>query len=151
MILDDDDESDEADAQHEAEHTSGDADARRIKRDASPHNILATSELASRPAKSTDTSGPWWDIEEGRWIDEPAPKLGSCEEQGVPSVPVQDQPQILSQPSTPLQDQINQQDIGVLSQSMLVESVPRPAPCPSLPTTAMMDGLRTTWLNWRKK
>jgi hypothetical protein len=57
MILDDD-ELDEAGTGHKAEGTSGDVDTGRIGRDASPHNTLATSELASGPTKSIDASGP---------------------------------------------------------------------------------------------
>jgi hypothetical protein len=97
MILDDDD-SDEAGAGDEAEGASGDVATGRVERDASPHNTPATSELASRPTKSSDASSPWYNVEE------PAPRLGPCEQQGVPSAPAQDQPQILPQSSTPLQD-----------------------------------------------
>jgi hypothetical protein len=57
MILDDD-ELDEAGTGHKAEGTSGDVDTGRIGRDASLHNTLATSELASGPTKSIDASGP---------------------------------------------------------------------------------------------
>ena len=89
MILDDDD-SDEAGAGDEAEGASGGVATGRVERDASPHNTLATSELASRPTKSSGASGP--------------PRLGPCEQQGVPSAPAQDQPQIFPQSSTPLQD-----------------------------------------------
>jgi hypothetical protein len=47
MILNDNDESDKTDAEDEAEDASGGVDAGRIGQDASPHNTLATSELAS--------------------------------------------------------------------------------------------------------
>jgi hypothetical protein len=107
---------------------SSDVDPRHVTQDASPHNALTASELASRPAKSIGTSGPWYDVEEGRWIDEPVPRLG---QQGVPSTPAQDQPQILPQSSTRLQDQINQQDIGDITQSTSVESAPHSLPKPS--------------------
>ncbi|CZR56350.1 uncharacterized protein PAC_06238 [Phialocephala subalpina] len=76
MILDDD-ESDEAGTGDKAEGTSGDVDTERIGWDASPHNTLATAEVASGPTKSIDVSGPWNDVEEGRYVDEPAPRLGS--------------------------------------------------------------------------
>jgi hypothetical protein len=106
MILDGD-EPHGAGAGDEAEDASGDVDTRHIEQDANSHDTLAATELASRPTKSIDTSGPWYDVEEGCWINEPAPRLGSCKQQGVPSAPAQDQPQILPQSSTPLQDQIN--------------------------------------------
>jgi hypothetical protein len=41
------------------------------ERDASPQSTLKTSDLVSRPTKPVDTSGPWFDVEEGRFIDEP--------------------------------------------------------------------------------
>jgi hypothetical protein len=103
MVLDDDD-SDKADAEDEAGDASSDIDASRVERDTSPHNILATLELASGSAKPIDASGPWYDVEEGCYIDEPAPRPGSFEQYGVPSAPAQDQPQILPPSSTPLQD-----------------------------------------------
>lgn len=71
MILDDNDESDKADAEDEAEDASGHVDA-----GASLQNTLATSELASGRAKSIDTYNSWYDTEEGCWIDEPAPSFG---------------------------------------------------------------------------
>jgi hypothetical protein len=152
MILDDD-ESDEADAEDEAEDTSGDADAGsgRIEQDASPHNALTTSELASRPAKTIDAPGleNCFDLEEGWYVYEPVSRLESCEQQEVPSAPAQDQPHTFHQSPGPSQDQINQQDISDIVQSTSVESAPHS--CPSLPTTAMMDGLRTAWLNWGRK
>ena len=102
MVLDDD----EADTGDTAEGAC-DIETGCAERDASPHDILATLELASAPTKSLDAVGPWYDVEEGRYIDDPALRLGSCEQQGVPSAPAQDQLQILSPPSNPLQDQIN--------------------------------------------
>jgi hypothetical protein len=82
MILDGD-EPHEAGAVDEA----GDVDPRHVEQDANSHDTLAASELASKPTKSIDTSGPWYDVEKGCWIDEPAPRLGSCEQQGVTSAP----------------------------------------------------------------
>ena len=72
MILDNDD-LDEAGAGDEAEGASGDVDTGRIERDASPHNTFATSELASAPTESIDASGPWYDVEEGCYIEEAKP------------------------------------------------------------------------------
>jgi hypothetical protein len=72
MILDSD-ELHKAGAGDEAEDASSDVDPRHIEQDANSHDTLAASELASRPTKSIDTSGPWYDVEEGCWIDEPTP------------------------------------------------------------------------------
>jgi hypothetical protein len=107
MILDDD--LDKACTGDEAKGAIGDVDTGRVKRDASPHYTFVTLELALEPGKSIDASGSWDNAGDGCYIDEPAPGLGSCH--GVPSAPAQDQTQILSQSSTPLQDQINQQGI----------------------------------------
>ncbi|KAH6667260.1 hypothetical protein B0J14DRAFT_659238 [Halenospora varia] len=45
------------------------------------HNSLPTSEFASAPTESIDASGPWYDVEEGRYIEELAPGLRSHEQQ----------------------------------------------------------------------
>lgn len=74
----------------EAEGALGDVDTRR--RDVSLHDTFATLELASALTKSTNTSGPWYNVEEGCYIKEPAPGLRSSEPYGVPSAPVQAQP-----------------------------------------------------------
>ena len=124
MILDDDD-SDEAGAGDEAEGASGDVDTSRVERDASPHNTLATSELASGPTESIDASDLWYDVEE------PAPRLGPCEQQGLPSALAQDQPQTVPQSSKPLQDQTNQQDIDEITRGTSVESALHSLPKPS--------------------
>jgi hypothetical protein len=129
MILDDD-ESDEADTEDEAEDTSDNADnanVGRIEQDASPHNALATAELALGLAKETDAPRleEWFDLEEDRYVYEPTSGLGSCEQQGVPSAPAQDQPHTLRQSFGPSQDQTNQQDITS------VESVPNSLHRPS--------------------
>jgi hypothetical protein len=57
MILDND-ESDEAYTGDKAEGAIIDIDTRRIRRNASLYNTFVTSELASGPAKSINTSGP---------------------------------------------------------------------------------------------
>ncbi|CZR65258.1 uncharacterized protein PAC_15158 [Phialocephala subalpina] len=88
----------EARAGGQAEGASGEVDTGRIELDASLHNSLPTSELASAPIESIDTSGPWYDIE-GRYIEETAPGLGSHEQHSVPSAPAQAQPQTLPQSS----------------------------------------------------
>jgi len=67
-----------------------------------------------------DASGP--DVEEGYYIRELAPVLGSCEQHAVPSTPAQAQPQTLPQSSKPLQDQTNQQGISRITRSTSVES-----------------------------
>ena len=94
MILDDDD-SDEAGAEDEAEGASGDVGTGRGERDASLQNTFALLEPASGPTESIDASGPWYDIEEGRYIDGPAPRPGPCERYGLPSSPAEGQTQNL--------------------------------------------------------
>ena len=84
MILDSDDYPG---AGGQAESASGEVNTGRIDLNASLHNTFATSELASAPTESIDASGPWYDVEEGRYIDEPAPGPGSREQYGVPSAP----------------------------------------------------------------
>ncbi|ESZ89590.1 hypothetical protein SBOR_10026 [Sclerotinia borealis F-4128] len=91
----------------QAESASGEVDTGRIELDASLHNSLLTSELASAPTESIDTSGPWYDVEET------TPGLGSHEQHSVPSAPAQAQP---------LQDQTHQQGVGSIAQSTSVES-----------------------------
>jgi hypothetical protein len=105
VILDNDDDPDEAGAGGQLEGASGIVDTGRIELDASLHNTFPTLELASAPTETIDASGPWYDIEEGRYIEEPAPGLQSHEQHSMPSAPAQAQPQTLSQSSTPQQDQ----------------------------------------------
>jgi hypothetical protein len=131
VILDDDDDSDEAGAGDKAEGASRDVSTGRGERDASPQNTFAISELAFGLIESVDTSGPWYDIEEGRYIEEPVPGPGPREQQGVPSALVQGQTQTLPQSSAPLQDEIDQQDIDEITWSMLMGSVPHSLPQPS--------------------
>ncbi|PMD19345.1 hypothetical protein NA56DRAFT_660485 [Hyaloscypha hepaticicola] len=57
VILDIDDDLDEANTRGEAEGASSDVDTRLIKRDASLYETFAMSELAFMPTKSIDTSG----------------------------------------------------------------------------------------------
>jgi hypothetical protein len=127
----------------EAEDTSSsrDTDTGRVERDTSPHNALATSELASglAPSISAPSFEKWWDVEEGHYVYEPVLRPGSCEQQGVPTVPTQDQPHGLRQFSEPPQDQINQQDIGNAAQSTSVESAPPPHSLPK-PSDTGDDG-----------
>jgi hypothetical protein len=100
VILDIDDDLDEADAEDEAEGASSDFDTGRLERNASVHDIFATSELASAPIESVDASGPWYDVEEGNYIDEPARGLKPREQRSIPPAPAQAQPQTLPQSST---------------------------------------------------
>jgi hypothetical protein len=131
MILDD--ESDEADAEDEAEDAFSDADAGRIEQDASPHNTLATSKLGLGSATSIGAPclEKWFDVEEGRYVYEPVPRLESCEQQDASSAPMHDQRHTLRQSSEPPQDQIDQQDTGDMIQSTSVESAPHSRPGPS--------------------
>jgi hypothetical protein len=130
VILDNDD-SDEAVARDEAEGASGNVDTGHMERDASLYDSFATSELALTPTESINASGPWYDVEEGRYIEEPALGLGSHERYGVPSAPVQAQPQTLPQSSKPLQDQANQQGVDDITRSTSVESALHSLPKPS--------------------
>jgi len=52
------------------------------------YNTFVTSELALVLIESTNVSGPWYDIEEGRYTKELAPGLGSSEPYSVPSAPI---------------------------------------------------------------
>jgi hypothetical protein len=127
VILDNDDSHEASAGDNEAEGASGDVNAGRFEQDASLQNTFATSELASAPTKSTDVSSLWYDPEEGCY-EELAPGLGSSEPHGVPSAPVQAQPQTLAQSFKPLQDQTNQQGIDDITQSTSVESMLHPLP-----------------------
>jgi hypothetical protein len=115
-----------------------------IGRDASPHHTSATLELASAPIESINTSGPWYDVEEGCYIEEPAPGVGSREQHGVPSTPAQAQLQTFPQSCKPISP------TGKVS-AVLLEACQwslRSTPSLTLPTAAMMGGgLRRTWLN----
>jgi hypothetical protein len=72
MTLDDDDSD-------ETKGAIGDVGIRRVKRDAIPHITLVTLEFALGSGKSIDASGPWYNVEDGCYIDGPAPRLGSCD------------------------------------------------------------------------
>jgi hypothetical protein len=80
--------------------------------------------------QSIDASGPWFDVEEGCYVEEPASRLGSCEQQDVPSAPAQNRPQTLLQSFQPLQDQISQQDIGNTTQTISAGPAPYSLPKP---------------------
>jgi hypothetical protein len=66
-----DDESRGESTEDEAEDGASDIEVGNTERDASPQSTLEASDLVSGPTKSIDTSGPWYDVEEGRYIDEP--------------------------------------------------------------------------------
>lgn len=68
-----DDELDQAGAVNKAEDASGDVKIGRIRGDRSPHNTLTSPGPASGPAKLIDTSGPWYNVKEDRWVGKPAP------------------------------------------------------------------------------
>jgi hypothetical protein len=89
VILDNNDDPDKAGAGDEAEGAFGDVDTERTKQDASLHNTFLTLELALAPTKSINASGPCYDVEKGRYIEEPALGLGSHERHDVPSTPAQ--------------------------------------------------------------
>jgi hypothetical protein len=120
MILDDD----ESYTGSDTDGATDDVHNGRVARDKSPHETLVISELALELVKPIDKCGLWYDVEDGCYIDEPAPGLGPCESKGVPPALPQDQAQILLQSCTPLQDQINQQDTDVVTQSVSLEPAP---------------------------
>ena len=129
MILGDDD-IDEA-VRGKAEGASSDFDAGLIEWDSSLHDTFTTSELASAPIESIDTSGPWYDVEEDRYIEEPAPGLGPHEQHSVPPIPAQAQSQTHPQSSAPQQDQTNQQGVSSVGRSASAEPAPYSLPKPS--------------------
>jgi hypothetical protein len=121
MLLDDDD-SDMAGVKDKAGDISANVDTRCAEQDTTRHNTFATLDLTSGPVQPIDTSGPWFDLEEGCYVDEPAPGLGLGEQRGVPPATAQTQPQTLHQSSKLLQDQTNQQGVGSITESTSVES-----------------------------
>ena len=122
MIFDDNG-ADNADAGNEVEGAFGDIDTGRIGRNASPH-IIASSELVSTLTESTNTSGPWYDVEGIYNVSEPAPGPRPQEQHGVPATPAQSQLQTVPRSSTPLQAQISQQDIDDITQNTSMGSAP---------------------------
>ncbi len=82
-------------------------DTGRIELDASLHNSLPTSELASLPTESIGTSGPWYDAEEGRYVEETTPDLGLTSSTACLLLP---------------HNQTHQQGVGSITQSTSVES-----------------------------
>ncbi|KUJ07405.1 uncharacterized protein LY89DRAFT_678007 [Mollisia scopiformis] len=100
--LDYDDDLDKARAEGQAEGASGEVDTGRIELDASLHNSLPTSELASAPTDSIDTSSPC----PGTWVSLAAQRA------------------FCSRTSRwqPLQDQTHQQGVGSITGSTSVES-----------------------------
>jgi hypothetical protein len=119
MILDDDDPV-EAAAEN-AEAVPGDVNTGHIELDANLYDTSAISEL-SAPAESIDASGPWYDVEEGHYIEEPAQRVGSHEQHSVPSAPAQAQPQSPPRSSISLQDQAGPQGVNEITESTPVES-----------------------------
>jgi hypothetical protein len=75
-----DDESDEGSTDNRVEDTAG-----------AVGTVLASLEASIGPVRPTDdVSGSWYDIEEGRYVEEPVPS-SSCEQEGATSALVQDQ------------------------------------------------------------
>jgi hypothetical protein len=107
MILDND-EPEEETTEDEADNGTSNIETGHTKLDASPQSTLKSSERASRP-KSTDISGPWYDVEEERYVDWPAPKLGPRTPRDVSCSPALDQTKTLPALFIPPQDQINEQ------------------------------------------
>jgi hypothetical protein len=72
VILDSDDDLDEADTRGKTEGASSDIDPKYIKRDVSLHDPFVTLEPALAPTEPINASGPWYDVKEDRYIKEPA-------------------------------------------------------------------------------
>lgn len=87
MILDNNNDLDEADTRGKAEGASSDIDTKYIKRDAGLRGTFATSELALALIEPIDASGLWYDVKEDRYIEEPAPGLRPHKQHSVPSIP----------------------------------------------------------------
>ena len=119
MILDDDGPEEES-TEDEADNDAGDIETGHTELDASPQSTLKTSERASRP-KSTDISGPWYDVEEERYVDWPAPKFGPRTPRDMSCSPAPDQTKTLPALSIPPQDQINEQRVCDITPSSFEE------------------------------
>jgi hypothetical protein len=118
---------------------SGEVDAGRIELDASLHDSFPNSELASAPTDSINASGQWYDVEEGRYVEEIARDLGLTRSTAC-----------LLLPRKP-----NHYKIRPTSKVLVVSLEARQwslrsTPSPSLLTAAMMVGQMGAWLNWRK-
>jgi hypothetical protein len=111
-----------------AESAPGDVDAEGIDQDASRRVAFATSELISAPTESTAAPGAWYDVEEGRYVEEPAQRHGSHEQRGVQATPAQAQPQIHPQSSRRLRDQIGPQRVDEIAESTPGKSTLRSLP-----------------------
>jgi hypothetical protein len=129
----------------EAKGASGNVDTGRIKRDTSLHNTFATSELALAPTESTNASGPWYDVEEGRYTEEPAPGLRSSEPQACLLLPHKPNPR----PSPNYSSHCKIRPTSKLSAVSLEAHgwSLRSTPSLSLPIAAMIDRQMRTWLN----
>jgi hypothetical protein len=111
------------------ESDSDDVLTGRIEGDMSLQNILANSELTPNLTQSIDTSSPWFDVEEGRYVIDPAERLPPCEKQGLPSS-AEDKLEFLSQSSKPLQGHSSQEVVDNCLRSTSAESTPQPPPQP---------------------
>jgi hypothetical protein len=80
-----DDESDEESTDDEAEGAPSTIETVRV-----------SSGATSGRVKPPDASGAWYDIEEGRFVEEPVSSLPSCEQESTTSAIAQDQLQIVS-------------------------------------------------------
>jgi hypothetical protein len=89
VILNNNNNLDNADTKDKAEGASSDINTKYIKRDASLHDPFITLELASALIEPINASGPWYNIKEGRYIKEPlVPGLRPYKQYSVPSIPV---------------------------------------------------------------
>jgi hypothetical protein len=110
MILDDD-EPEEESTEDKADNGAGSIETGHTELDASPQSTLKTSERSSR-LKSTDISGPWYDVKEKRYVDWPALKFRPRTPGDVSCSPAL---------SIPPQDQINEQRVCDITPSSFEE------------------------------
>lgn len=148
MILDNDDDLDKARAGGQAEGASGKVDTGRIELDASLYKSLPTSELASAPAESIDTSCPWYDVEEARYVEETTRDLGLMSSTACLLLLHKPNPRpSLNPPShCKIRPTSKMSAVSLEARRWSLHSTSSP----SLPTAAMMNGQMRTWLNWRK-
>jgi hypothetical protein len=120
MILDDSPEEDSI--EDEVNAGAGDIKTRGTIRGASPQSTLETSKRASKPPrKSADISGPWYDIEEERYVDWPAPEFGPRTPRDVSFAPRSDQIKTLPALSMPALDQSNEECVYDITPSSFEE------------------------------
>ncbi|KAH6668417.1 hypothetical protein B0J14DRAFT_163863 [Halenospora varia] len=142
MILDDD-YPDEAE-----EGTSGDVDTRCIGRDASPHNTLATSELASKATSPLIHPVHSMTLRRAAILRSELRDLGLVSSKACILLPHKLRPRPSPNPLRRYKIRPTSNMSAVLLGARQWSL--RSTPSPSLSTVAIMDGLMIAWLNWRQ-